>query len=159
MAYHMRRQDRQLKTRDEIDGILMKGKFVVLSLCQDNEPYIVTLNYGYDQSHNCLYLHCANEGLKLDFITRNPLVCGTVIIDKGYIDNECGHEYETAVLRGKVQFINTLEEKRLGIEIILSHLEANPQPIMQKRLKTDDIFKTINVLKLVILDITGKKGR
>jgi nitroimidazol reductase NimA-like FMN-containing flavoprotein (pyridoxamine 5'-phosphate oxidase superfamily) len=82
-----------------------------------------------------------------------------LIPENGYIDNECGHEYETVVLRGKVQFINALEEKRLGIETILSHLEANPQPIMQKRLKTNYIFKIINVLKLVISDITGKKGR
>ncbi|XEQ92066.1 hypothetical protein SCACP_08820 [Sporomusa carbonis] len=56
MAYHMRRHDRQLKTCKEINEILKKGKFVVLSLCQDNEPYIVTLSYGYDQSQNCLYL-------------------------------------------------------------------------------------------------------
>lgn len=159
MAYHMRRHDRQLKTRKEIDEILNKGKFIVLSLCQDNEPYIVTLSYGYDQSQNCLYLHCANEGTKLEFIKKNPSVCGTVIIDKGYIDNECGHEYETVVLRGNLQFIDILEEKRLGIETILSQLETNPQPIIQRTFKTESVYKTITVLKLVITDITGKKGR
>ncbi len=159
MAYHMRRHDRQLKTREELDEILKKGKFAVLSLCQDNEPYIVTLNYGYDQAQNCLYFHCANEGTKLDFIRRNPSACGTVIIDKGYVANECGHEYETVVLRGNLQFINTLEEKRFGIMTILHHLESNPQPIVQRTLKTDDVYKTVTVLKLAILDITGKKGR
>jgi len=86
-------------------------------------------------------------------------VCGTVIIDKGYVDKECGHEYETVVLRGNLQFVNTLEEKRLGIETILNHFENNPQPIMQKTLKTDNVFNTVTVLKLGILDITGKKGR
>ena len=159
MAYHMRRQDRELKSREEIDAILNKGRFIVLSLCQDNEPYIVTLSYGYDQSQNCLYLHCANEGTKLDFIRRNSSVCATVIIDKGYVHNECGHEFETVVLRGVLEFVNTLEGKRLGVETILKHLEANPQPIMQKALKTNDAYKTITVLKLVISDVWGKKGR
>ena len=155
----MRRQDRELKKREEIDEILTKGKFVVLSLCQNNEPYIVTLSYGYDQSQKCLYLHCANEGVKLDFIRRNSSVCATVIIDKGYVHNECGHEYETVVLRGNLELVNTLEGKQLGIDTILHHLEANPQPIMQKALKTDDVYKTITVLKLVISEVSGKKGR
>jgi nitroimidazol reductase NimA-like FMN-containing flavoprotein (pyridoxamine 5'-phosphate oxidase superfamily) len=156
---HMRRQDRQLKNKAEIVEILEKGKFVVLALCQGNEPYIVTLSYGYDPLQNCLYLHCANEGLKLDFIRNNPAVCGTIIIDKGYIENECGHEYETIVLRGQVVFLETVAEKRCGIETILRHLEVNPRPIMEKTLKTDDAYKTVTVLKLVIAEMTGKKGR
>lgn len=159
MGYHMRRQDRELKSRDEIDEILNKGQFIVLSLCHDNQPYIVTLSYGYDRAQNCLYMHCANQGMKLDFIRQNSLVCATVIIDKGYIHNQCGHEYETVVLRGHLEFINSLEGKQFGIATILKHLESDPQLIMQKALKSDDIYKTITVMKLSISDITGKKGR
>jgi nitroimidazol reductase NimA-like FMN-containing flavoprotein (pyridoxamine 5'-phosphate oxidase superfamily) len=159
MAYHMRRQDRELKDRKEIDEILAKGKFVVLALCHDNEPYIVTLNYGYDRLHNCLYLHCANEGAKLDFIRQNPAVCATVIIDKGYHPNECSHEYETVILRGQVTIVTTREEKRLGLETLLRHLEADPEPIKRRVLKSDEVYNTFTLLKLVIADVTGKKGR
>jgi nitroimidazol reductase NimA-like FMN-containing flavoprotein (pyridoxamine 5'-phosphate oxidase superfamily) len=159
MEYHMRRQDRELKKREEIDDILKQGKFVVLALCHDNEPYSVTLSYGYEQAQNCLYLHTANEGLKLDFLRKNPSVCATVVIDKGYIYHECGHEYESVVLRGNIEFVTTLEGKRRGVQTILHQLEPNPQPIMQRALKTDAVYKTISVLKLVISSISGKKGR
>jgi nitroimidazol reductase NimA-like FMN-containing flavoprotein (pyridoxamine 5'-phosphate oxidase superfamily) len=159
MAYHMRRQDRQVVNRDEIDDILKRGKFVVLSLCRDNEPYIVTLSYGYDQASNCLYLHCANQGLKLDFIRENPLVCGTVIIDKGYLSDQCAHEYETVVFRGDVQFLSTLQEKRLAMACLMNHLEADPQPIIERNLKTDAAYHGVTLLKLAIKEITGKWGR
>ena len=159
MAYHMRRKDRQINSKAKMVEILERGRFIVLALCRGDEPYIVTLSYGYDRSQNCLYLHCANEGMKLDFIRKNPAVCGTVILDKGYIDNECGHEYETVVLRGQILFSETREERRRGIETILHHLEVNPKPFMQKTIESDDVFKTITVLKLVISNMTGKKGR
>lgn len=154
----MRRQDRQLSD-GETAAVLRQGKYVVLSLCRENEPYIVTLSYGFDQSRNCLYLHCAQEGLKLEFCRANPAVCGTVIIDHGYADNECGHPFETVVLRGTVRFDETLEEKRHGVDTILDHLEHDPEAIRQKALKSDEIYKTITVLRLDIAEATGKKGR
>ena len=72
-----------------IDGILSSGKFLTLSLCRDNEPYIVTLSYGYDKDKKEVYFHCARRGLKLDFIKDNPEVCGTVVEDLGYLDGKC----------------------------------------------------------------------
>ena len=158
MKYHMRRQDRQVKDA-EIAAIFREGKHVVLSLCRENEPYIVTLSYGFDQSRNCLYLHCAKDGLKLDFLSANPMVCGTVILDRGYVDNECGHPFETVVFRGLIRIAETLDEKRHGIQTIIGHLESNPQAIMQRALKTDAVYDTIQVLRLDIAEATGKKGR
>ncbi len=154
----MRRQDRRLND-DEVAAILRQGKYVVLSLCRDNEPYIVTLSYGFDQEHRCLYLHCAKDGLKLEFLTANPAVCGTVIIDRGYADGECGHPFETVVLRGLVSRVETLEEKRHGVVTIVRHLEDDPEAIRQKALKTDDVYKTVSVLRLDIAEASGKKGR
>ena len=158
MGYHMRRQDRALDD-DAITAILKKGKYIVLSLCRDNEPYIVTLSYGFDSVHNCLYLHSANDGLKLDFISANRAVCGTVIIDSGYVDGECGHQYETVVVRGQIHVADTLDEKRSGVDVILNHLEMNPLTIAQKALKTEGAYRAITVLRLDISEMTGKKGR
>ena len=46
--YHMRRQDRQINDETELSEIICRGKFAVLALCRNDEPYIVTLSYGYD---------------------------------------------------------------------------------------------------------------
>ena len=88
--YHMiNRPNRELTEESDINAILKNGKFVVISMCRDNEPYIVTLSYGYDIENNSLYFHVARQGLKLDFLKSNKVVCATVIEDGGYIMDEC----------------------------------------------------------------------
>lgn len=51
----------------------------MISMCREDEPYIVTLSYGYDIENNTLFFHCSPIGLKIDFIKSNPMVCGTII--------------------------------------------------------------------------------
>jgi hypothetical protein len=69
ISYHLQnRPNREITSAETINAILMKGKFVILSLCRNNEPYIVTLSYGYDLEKNAIYLHTAKKGLKLEFI-------------------------------------------------------------------------------------------
>lgn len=42
-------------------------------MCVDNIPYIVPLNFEYQE--NVFYMHCAKEGRKLEMIKENPFVC------------------------------------------------------------------------------------
>ena len=63
--YHLEnRPDREIKDKSEIAGILNNGKFCTISMCRDNEPYIVTLSYGYDLDNDALYFHCSDKVLK-----------------------------------------------------------------------------------------------
>lgn len=158
-SYHMRRQDREIKNSEEITALLSQGKFIVLALCKKDEPYIVTLSYGFDKTNMAIYLHCASEGLKLDFLRQNPNVCATVILDKGYLPTECGHRYSTVVIRGKITIVNSLAEKKAGIRIIMEQLEGDPKPIMQKVLTNDAVYDKVTVLRLDITECTGKSGR
>ena len=59
LKYHMHKSERELTDREEILEIISQGRYVTLSLCRGNEPYIVTLNYGYDQLKGALYFHSA----------------------------------------------------------------------------------------------------
>ena len=70
--YHLHnRPNREITSQIEITEILKKGKYAVISMCAENEPYIVTLSYGFDKLKNILYFHCSKQGLKLDFIKSN----------------------------------------------------------------------------------------
>lgn len=158
--YHLHnRPNREIFDNQQINDILKNGKYAVLSLCKDNEPYIVTLSYGYDEKTNSLFFHCAKEGMKMDFISVNPLVCGTIIEDGGYIKNECGHWYKTLIFRGKMEIVSDLEEKMKGMKIILNHLEDNTQIIEKKLNASHVIYNTMVVLKLAITDLHAKAGR
>ena len=157
--YHLRKKEREIKSQEEMEEVLQKGKFVSIAMCRNNEPYVVSLNYGYAKGKNALYFHCAKEGLKLDFIKENPFVCATVIEDLGYVKDECEQFYRSLVFWGKMSIVEDLEEKKYGIEILLKHLEDNPDKVRQKTLKDDKAYEDVGILRLDITEITGKKRK
>jgi uncharacterized protein len=158
--YHLHnRPNREIKSDSEIYEILKNGKYSIISMCRDNEPYIVTLSYGYDSDTNSLYFHCSPHGLKLDFIRANSQVCATVIEDGGYIANECGHNYRTIVLWGNLRIVTDIDDKKHGMKIILNHLEQRSEIIKDKLQKSDEFYSKMEVLKLDITQIHGKAGR
>lgn len=157
--YHMRRRDRAITNPAEINSIIKTAKFAVIAMCRNNEPYIVTLSCGYDQVKDCLYFHSASNGLKLDFIRQNPMVCATIIVDGGYLADECAHKYASLILRGKLSIIDDLAEKKHGLEILLYHLESDPAPIAARNIPSDDTYNTFAVLRLDINEISAKQGQ
>ncbi|MCX7711100.1 MAG: pyridoxamine 5'-phosphate oxidase family protein [Clostridia bacterium] len=157
--YHMRRQDRQITDENEIDEILFQGKYAVISMCRDNEPYAVTLSYGYDKTNHALYFHTGPSGLKIDFLKSNPNVCVTVLEDQGYIMNECAHAYRSVILFGNISFVEDLDEKIACMKVILNHLEENPGIFEERISKSAEGLKHTAMLKLDISEVSGKKGR
>jgi nitroimidazol reductase NimA-like FMN-containing flavoprotein (pyridoxamine 5'-phosphate oxidase superfamily) len=156
--YHVRRKEKEIKIREELIDIMKGGKFAIISMSKENEPYIVTLSYGYDDSKNSLYFHCAKEGQKIDFIKANPYVCGTVIEDNGYEDR-CGQTYRSIVFRGKMNIVEELEEKKFGFEVLLNQLENDPIATKNKFLTKDETYENSGMLRLDITEITGKQEK
>jgi len=154
----MRKVEKEIKNEKNLIEILKGGKFTTISMCKDNEPYMVTLSYGYDKSKNALFFHCAKEGQKIDFIQANPYVCGTVIEDNGYEDG-CGQAFRSIIFRGKMAIIEELEEKRYGFDILINQLETNPMVIKNKFLKKDTTYENAGMLRLDIIDISGKEEK
>jgi len=158
--YHLNnRPDREITDETGIKGILKSGKFCTISMCRNNEPYIVTLSYGYDQENEDLYFHCSDKGLKIDFIKANPDVCATVIEDGGYEDGQCEHNYRTVVFRGDISILEDFNEKRQGMQVLLNHLEKKPEVKQEKLLKSESSFSKMNILRLHITRISGKAGK
>lgn len=156
--YHMRRIENAIKEKEDLIEVLKGEKFAIISMSKENEPYLVTLSYGYDDTKNALYFHCAKEGQKIDFINANPSVCGTVIEDNGY-EEGCGQTYRSVVFRGKMNIVEGLEEKKYGFEILLNQLEKDPITVKKKFLKKDETYENSGMLRLDISDISGKEEK
>lgn len=154
----MRKVEKEIKDKKELNKILKSGKFATISLCKENEPYIITLSYGYDVSKHAFYFHCAKEGQKIDFIKANPYVCGTIIEDNGYEDG-CGQAFRSIIFRGKMVIIEELEEKRYGFDILINQLETDPIAIKNKFLKKDTTYENSGMLRLDLTDISGKEEK
>ena len=156
--YHMHKKEREITNSEDISKILKQGKYAVIAMCRDSEPYAVTLSYGYDLENNALYFHSAKEGLKIDFIIVNPNVCATVIEDLGYIAGQCAHSYTSVVIWGKMSVVENLEEKKRAMDLMINHLEENPNEVKAKLIKNNDRYEGVGILRLDIDEITGKKG-
>ena len=156
--YHMHKKEREITEKTQLTDILKRGKFATISLCRNSEPYLVTLNYGYDESHDCLYFHTTLQGLKIDFLQSNNNACGTVIEDLGYVNGKCSHKYRSVVFWGKIVIVEDLERKKQGMNILLGHLEKNPDTVRKTHLSEDALYQRVAILRLDMSEITGKQS-
>jgi uncharacterized protein len=157
--YHMHKVEGEIADLEAIETILQQGKYATLALCRQQEPYIVTLNYGYDGETRTLFFHSAPEGLKLEFLRANPTACGTVIVDEGYVHGKCTHAYRSVVFWGRVEFLQDSDEKRRGLERMIDHLEEDAATVRGRLLSNPARLEGVEVLKLRITEITGKGGQ
>ena len=154
--YHMQKKEREILDKRIYKEIMKKGKFSTISMCRNDEPYIVTLNYGFDAINNNLYFHSAQKGLKLEFLKENQKVCGTIIEDLGYVNDDCSHKYRSIVFWGDMTIVENLDEKKHAFDIMLNHLEDNPSKLKKRFLKSEQSYENTCLLKLDINLITGK---
>src|SRR5512140_1680868 len=112
-TYHMRRADKEIKDKAKLAKILNETNYVTLALANGNEPYIVALSHSYDEKAGCVYFHSSSDGKKLDYMRANPIVWGQALIDHGYYEGQCSHLYVSAVFRGRVEFVESEEEKKM----------------------------------------------
>jgi nitroimidazol reductase NimA-like FMN-containing flavoprotein (pyridoxamine 5'-phosphate oxidase superfamily) len=157
--YHVRRADRELTEQSDLGSILRRGRFTTIAMCQDGEPYLVTLSYGHDADARALYFHLSREGRKVDALGADPRVCATVVIDGGYEQGACKHHYESVVMTGTMRVVDDPDERRHGMRILLGHLEDGPDAVWKRnKLDQDVVYERMSVARLDIETITGKAG-
>ena len=131
MSFHVRRREREITDFDEMRIILKSTKYVTVAFCMNNEPYLVSLNHGYDQNQNCLYFHCAPEGKKLIYATANSNVWGQAILDFG-VTEECDYAYTSVHFSGKFGLITDTAEKGHAMDILVRQVSLNPEAKLAK---------------------------
>jgi len=156
-GHHMRRQDKAITDPGELEAVLLGQKLVTLAMCMDGEPYLVTMDYGYDPEVRAIYFHCASEGKKLEFLGANPRVWGQVVEDLGYIAGECDHAYRSVHFSGRVELLDVPNEKRAALHLLMRKFE--PEANVAKRTESvERSLAKVVVGKIRIKDVSGKKS-
>lgn len=154
MSFHVRRKEREITNIQEIRQILKATKYITVALCKDNEPYLVSLNHGYDISQNCLYFHCATEGKKLIYAKANPQVWGQSVLDFD-VNNECDYAYTSVHFQGNLSLIIDLSEKKHAMEVLVRQVSPNPEAKLEK-INPERLTK-ITMGRIDISYMSGKK--
>ena len=150
----MRRKDQEIADRKDIDAIIGRALSCRLAMCDGDEPYIVSMSYGYDGAS--LYVHGAEQGKKIDVLRKNPNVWGQAMLDHGYHKGECSHLYASVMFKGKVHFIEEVEEKKHAFKVMIDQLE--PKMEDRNRFAQSDGIPSTVVGYIEVEYMTGKKS-
>ncbi|MCW4027262.1 MAG: pyridoxamine 5'-phosphate oxidase family protein [Candidatus Bathyarchaeota archaeon] len=153
----IRRKDKAITDISDMREILRAARYVTLAMCLNDEPYLVSLSHGYDVERNCIYFHCAKEGKKIGILKANNLVWGQALVDHGYVQSACDHLYATTQFRGRVTFVEDIEEKELALRIMIQSLDDKPEEIIKKQL-TPGSIQRVTIGRIDIDYMSGKKA-
>ena len=155
--YHLRRKEKTIQNETEMLDVIKGQCVMTIAMCRESEPYLVSLNYGYDTAGRCFYFHCADDGKKMDFLMKNPVVWGQVLEDCGYLPGQCDHAFRCVMFHGKVDFLATEAEKMHALEVMINHCEPDPEPVKARLLVKGKLDKVI-VGRIHIDDMSGKQA-
>lgn len=157
-TYHMLRSEKEITDPVAIETILKNGKYASIALCDGDDPYIITLSYGYSPTEKVLYFHTAKKGRKLDIIAKNPRACATVIQDRGYIQGKCNHAYSSLIIHGSIRPVTDEAEKLGALSMMIDHLEGDPGPVKERLLAKRKRIEEAEILRLDIEEVHGRSG-
>jgi len=150
----LRRSDKELTDRKDIDDVINRARICHLALCQDGVPYVVPLNYGY--ADGCLYFHSAGEGRKIDILRSNSRVSFTMYVDESLVESDTackwGTKYRSVIGEGKACLVDDKTEKEAALRIIMRHY--SDEDFTFDPSKVDKVV----IIKVEIASITGKRS-
>lgn len=151
------RREREITDINEIKEILDKAMVVHVGMIDEDEPYVVPMNYGYTLENDelCLYLHGAVAGRKIDIIKKNPKVFFELECDVSPFEGEYACQYGTAYASvmglGKAELLENTESKKQGLSLFMK-TQTGKDFVFQ-----DKMVSMVSVIKITATDFTAKK--
>lgn len=151
----MRRKDREITDVKVIEEILTSGSYGVLSTVGDDGcPYGVPINYVY--FNNCIYLHCAAEGHKLDNIRNNPQVSFCVVAVSEVLPAKFTTRYKSVIAYGMASEIANDARNPVLMALVEKY---SPDYMAEGEEYVNSGKEDAKIIKIDIRHMTGKERR
>ena len=151
----MRRHEKEFSARVELEQVLWQGQVCHLAIPDDPLPYLVPLNYGYQEG--ALYFHSAPQGRKIDLLQRQLRARFCVTIDMGIIEAEeaCnwGARFTSVMGSGRIEFIDDPQKKQAALQILMAQYSDRVFTFAEGQVTATKVFR------LVIESMNGKQSR
>ena len=149
------RREREVTDMNAILEILDKSQVVHISMIDGDEPYMVTMNYGYTMEDGklTLYVHGATAGRKVDVLKANPKVfvemeCDIMLIE-GTLPCQYGTTYSSIMGSGKATILESPEEKMEALTILMKTQTGKDFDFNEK------LVSIVSVIRIDIDDYTA----
>ncbi len=153
----MRRADKEITDRAQIDEILQKAEVIRIAMVDSGEPYLIAMNFAYSDSDNCIYLHSAIKGRKIDIFGESNKVAFQTEIDYETVlrDAACDSSarYRSVFGTGRIYFVRETDEKKKLLDAIMLKYSGRSGYSYSERA----LDVTLGI-RLEIDSLTGKKS-
>jgi nitroimidazol reductase NimA-like FMN-containing flavoprotein (pyridoxamine 5'-phosphate oxidase superfamily) len=151
----MRRRDREITSRDEIDAVIRSAEVCRIAFADHDEPYVVPVSFGYDGE--ALFIHTAKTGRKLDFIAANNRVCFELeanVAIRAHETEACDwtFEFESVIGYGTIIELTENRDKARGLNQIMLHYSGRAWEIEETEIATTRVWR------IDIESLTGKRS-
>lgn len=118
----MRRREKEITDRTAIDEIIRQCSVCHLGLCDQGQPYVVPLSFGYDGK--AVYFHSAKLGRKLDVLRQNDRVCVEFEIVQDLITGPAACDwsvhFKSVMGFGRACIVEDPEQKRGALALLMA---------------------------------------
>jgi hypothetical protein len=158
----MRRKDREIVNPTEITKIMSNAQVGRIGLSMNEQPYVVPINFAFDRDR--IYFHCADTGMKLDFLRTNPRVCFEVDENLGIVPGPApwlfGFAYRSVIAFGIARILTDSKEKTMATRLITTKYAGKEMadmitPKLIERYRSS-LGSRLVVVEIKVESITGK---
>lgn len=147
----MRKQNRECLDPAFFDEVFSTADDLCLAMHDGEFPYVMPLNFV--RQGNCIYIHCALEGHKLDCIRRNPNVAFCLSADVTIHREKATTYYKSLCGTGRAVFVEDPAEKGRALEALATRYAAlcpTPTP--------DATLARTGIVRIDIANLSGKRN-
>ena len=159
---HMRRQKKAVTDEEWIKQFLIRAPVVVLATATQNQPFLSTKFFVYDEQHHKIYLHSADQGRTPDNLRANPKVCLTAFEMGHFIPakkaRNFGVEYASVVVFGTAILVEDEQEMTEALKRIMQKYAPQFTPGVDYPEIESSELAGIAVIRVEILGWSGKRA-
>lgn len=153
----LRRKDKEIKDRAEIEEVLREAQVGRLGTSADGQPYVVPLSFVHHDGK--IIFHGAREGKKMEDIARNPRVCFEVDAGEAIqLDDPCSFSfrYRSVIANGTARVIEDPESSLEALRVLVEkYSPGNGEKLTLERIERS---KNMVVVEIAVDDMVGKNS-
>ncbi len=146
----------QITDKEEMAAVISRCKVCHLAMVDENgKPYLVPMNFGYEQGY--IYLHGAQQGRKMDILSKNPAVAVNFTTDhelqyqSEHVACSYSMKYRSVTVEGDIEFIEDRDQKIRALDIIMAQYS-------NREFKYNDpALREVSTYRVIIKEMTGRK--
>lgn len=150
----MRRHDKEITDRAEIDRIIDEASVIRVAMIDGDWPYVVPMNFAREGDE--IWLHSAIKGRKLECLAADPHVCVEwdhfISIQTGLSAcNGWSAHYESVIGLGTAEIVTDPAEKERGFRALMRKYSGRDDWVFEA-------VKTTAVVRVRLESVTGKRS-